>query len=256
MTKCMRMHGGKLVIWEKPLSGNPMDPFNNPVGFLSLIYFCSDFDYYARAIGATPTISHPNIPASAATLVVNTLTVNISVYTTKTTNDYLLLTHNLGYKPNFMVCDSNGNEIPHGWPIQFAAGTTRKITAYATTTEIRLKEVALYGQTTLPPLSQTYTVVAFRNPDPVVGAPGIRIQPSRVRFGYGKIDSNERSLRRALAGEATFGVPQGPTVDIKNGQVRFVRADGTIYDLNTTFVTGASNYGGSFTGTPAIPAVF
>src|SRR5690606_10520714 len=105
--------------------------------------FHSDFDYYgAVAWDMSRVISHPSVSG---------LSYQVSPYEPasaqyfgrSSVTTHALITHNLGYVPKFFVA-YDGQMIPHGTPIQTDSGNrARFVSAYATTTQIRLKDIGI-----------------------------------------------------------------------------------------------------------------
>lgn len=220
-------------------------PLNSPISYLPNIHFHSDFDYYQVAAGPTGvTINHASV-ATVTTVVDSGVIFPLTAYGTQTTTSHLLLTHSLGYIPNYMVIQGT-NLIPPSTIIQ-RDGTglsrrTRYISPYATTSEIRLFEFRSTGDTTMAALSLDYTVVVFKQPlasgnilidfDPATGT---------ILMGKGKFDSSLRFLRRAdIAGDTPYDISLGPISDIANGRVKTVLPSGA--------TSTEDGYDGSFTG--------
>jgi hypothetical protein len=241
---------GRCAIWDTPGSGDPMVPFNDPVGNLTVIRFCSDFNYYAAASGfpLDTTISHASIAADAGTTI-----GFVTAYNSITTTDWTLANISLGYVPNVMVSVA-GIQIPAGYPVQVGSGGARRcVSVYADTTKIWLRESARPSIPGLAAISLVYHIMVFRDPASVGGAPLFRAQlnstPTRVQMGYGRIDSNEKTLREANIGDTLFGLPSGVTMDILNGRAKFALPDGTQRIIGP--ISGTAAYSGSFIGGPS-----
>jgi len=256
MTKCFQAYQGTVAVWQKPASGDVFAPFDDPVNHISELYFHSDFDYYSTTLSNATLVNHALI--AAATPVVHTFyNDTVSTYLSETITDRLMATHNLGYIPRFLVSDENNNELPHGFPIQTnGGGGNRRVVFYASTTEIRMMEIATPGTASLPAISKTYNLAVFRGPGAVPGEGAVDFTPGRVKMGFGAIDSNEPTLRVILLSEvAYFLLPLGRTVDISNGQARFVGADGTVIDTSGKFDGGTSSFQGYFPGSPTLKVI-
>jgi len=257
--KCLLI-GEEMAIWEKPLSGDPFGPYKNPAQNLDAVYFHSKNDYYAEAASANVPVAHAAYPASApsvwATDPLNLITVTI--YPTTYTVSRVLLTHNLGYVPKFLIGDEDYNELPASAPIQYAnnqEGGSRFVRHYATNTQIVQVEYVVPGMGPMSALSKTYRIVVFRKPEAVPGKPVFQAKGSVLIAGRGKIDYSEKHLRLALPGETAFNMPTGPVYDINNGQVRYVRSGG--FWIESVTVRGATvvRYNGSLTDVPYISVV-
>jgi hypothetical protein len=253
MTKCFRIKSGKVAIWEKPLTGDKFAPFDSPGAHLDAVYFHSDFDYYVRAASSSVAITHAAFAADPGH---DPYTGGLVVsYNTQTETDRLLLTHGLPYVPRFAVT-VDGQQIPHGFPIQTnSSGGRRCVVAYATTTEIRLLEATMQGQGTLSSIGKVYDTTAFRAPGNLTGAPLAQLKPARVRMGFDRIDSDAISLREPMLGEASqLFLPAGETFGIANGQIKFVLPDGTVAVTGPT--GGPYAYNGRFYGSASKKVVF
>lgn len=241
-------------------------PLNNPNSHLDKIYFHSDFDYCEVGFGPTNvTINHSSVSpgGSPSGVGLNALLV----YGTYSASN-VLLTHSLGYIPDFMVI-ADGDIIYGGTPIQYLSdGRTRNVTAYATTSQIILYETAIRTSSTIPALSKTYTIIVFLQPPEASGNVLIDFNPTSgtVEMGKGKFNSSRRYLQ-IVPGGSPFGFARGRTIDLNKGAPRFVDPDGTITDPVPSYAamniamsgeTGSVVYGdsyaynGSFTGTPGI----
>lgn len=135
-------------------------------------------------------------------------------------SDILLYTHGLGYIPKFMVA-LDGRRVPDGFIIQVDTnGGHRRVSMFATTTGIYLRESAISTDINLVAVSKTYRVMVFRTraPDPAKAlwsGSGAAMQLAR-----GIIDTTRRYLRRTGAGDTPFALNLGRTIDIKNGGSR------------------------------------
>jgi len=227
--------GLRCAIYEEaPGGGDPLEPTSlmnrpviNPSGWISNIYFHSDFDYYGTAqYSPSVTLSH-----AALTGLTRAITISLNFLGNLTTADHLLQTHNLGYIPRFMVAVGD-QMIPQGTPIQDGGlGKKRFVCPYATTTEIRLFEVIYTDDTTLSAVSQTYRVLTFDNQavDPILDQ--LLIQPGDVVFGQGKFRMDRPPIRAVAPGESPFSIPTSRTAAVRNGSLRVVLPNGSTYDL-------------------------
>jgi hypothetical protein len=239
---------GRLVVWDTPASGDVMAPFNDPVSNLDLVWLCSDFDYYQVAFDQSVTLSHPSV--SGANTSFATIFTIAGHYVE---SDLAVLTHNLGYIPRFKVA-IGAELIPNGWAIQTPAGGdngARLVSFYATTTEIRCRDMGWATSSTLAAKSQTYEIVVFETPTadrtlPVFDGQGG--SPTIGVFCQGIFDGRKEHLRRAASGESSpFDILTSKAGDINFGAYKMFTGDGT----SKTF----GSYGGSLTAPSSIQCV-
>lgn len=231
---------------EAPGGGDALDPNSlmnrpviSPVAWLDNIYFHSDFDYYGTFIyQPSILVDHPVIPG---------IVTNITTFRTfegqAVRNDHLLVQHNLGYVPNFFVI-YNGRMIPHGTPVQSVdSGRQRFVTAYATTTQIRLSEVGYSNANSLAQISINYGVMVFANPNVNPAIETFLAEPGNVIFGKGKFRMEWPHLRVVGSGDSPFAQATSATAGIGNGGIRVWPPNDSAIDFN--------NYSGSFSSPPA-----
>lgn len=229
-------------------SGDPDDPnsaqnapLNNPLANLASIRLHSDLDYYQVHSITSVTVNHPAVAGASAVI---SATPTFTRYGQLSKTNHTLVTHGLGYVPNYMI-ESGGTLIGQSSKIQVENGY-RTVSPYATTSTINLLDVGISTNSTLSGMSKTYRVIIFRQPtadstylfdwDPDTGA---------LIMGKGKFRGSLQALRRTLLGDASpFDIPLGRTTDIRNGVSRTVLADGTTFSH--------PNYTGSFTGSPSL----
>lgn len=235
---------------EAPGGGDPTDPnslMNRPVisptSWLSYLYFHSDLNYYgvvASTLGTT--ITHPAIGGGQRQAGGGTGEVSAIVYFQglPLATDDVLLTHNLGYVPNFYGI-VNGNLMPNGTIIQQVPGVGSRFTSmYATTTQIRVYSFGYSSLSTLAAISVNYGAIVFRNAAPISTERMLDIQPGRAVFGQGKFISNQPHLRVTGSGDTQFSIATDRTAGIRNGGVR------------TWLPTGGARDWGSYNG--AVPS--
>jgi hypothetical protein len=237
------LKNSRLAVWQTPDSGDVMAPFNDPIGNIDRIWLDSNNDYYQLAFDQSVTLSHPSV---AGGYVIQWSNFTVAGHYVET--DLAVLTHNLGYIPRFKVA-IGAELIPNGWAIQTPSGGdngARLVSFYATTTEIRCRDMGWATASTLAAKSQTYEVVVFEIPTadvtkPVFGGKlGILCQ--------GKFDANKKHLRRADVGESSpFDILTSNAVDINAGAYKMYTGDGT----SKTF----GSYGGSMSAPRAIQCV-
>jgi hypothetical protein len=229
-----------MAIWEKPASGDPLAPYDDPIANFGLVRFHSDFQYLSNSLRVNGiSVSHASvagvtgsgytIPSSGGFATGPIANGQIVV------TDKLLYTHSLGYVPQFMVL-YNGAIVYGGTCVQQTADRlkARFVSAYATTTEIRLQDIGISNSDALPAASVSYDVLIFRDPSPIGGDPLYRNTPDEITLGYGRITSEQRPLRRAVGAEGFFYIPLDRTSDIRNGAYRTISPAGAV-DLGPYF---------------------
>lgn len=202
-------------------------PLNNPAAHLDKIYFHSDFDYMEVSHGPTVvSVSHSAVSIGSAP------PGQLARFGyASAAADRLLLTHSLGYVPLAMVIYDDNVCWP-GMPVQSdAGGGARFVTAYCTSSEVRLYEFASVGSSDLASVSRDYTVIVFKAPPAPSGNVLLDFDPGTgaVTMGMGKFDSSRRYLQ-VVAGGSPFGFALGRTIDLDNGAPRAVRPDGTTFN--------------------------
>ena len=210
---------GKVALFdENGTSGDPMDPMaarnaplQNPAAHLDKVYFHSDLDYMEVSHGPTlANVSHALVAA----------------VTTHT-----LLTHSLGYVPNFLVILA-GDIVYPGQPVQVLSdGRQRRVVAYADSTTIKLREWAVQTNASMAAVNLAYTVVVFRAPPVPSGTILYDWDPATgiVQMARGKFRSDRRYLQ-VVPGGSPYGFSLGRTIDLKNGAPRYVDPDGSIFE--------------------------
>lgn len=240
---------GRCVLFNEPnTSGSPDDrlaprnaPLVNPTGNLANVFFCSDFDYYQVAVGPTTVgVTHSGVATSSTSVPLGPY--SYVLVGTRQTQDYLLVTHNLGYVPVYMII-YNGRLLVANTILRNVSGQARVVSPYATSTQIRLWEVGLVNDVSMPSENFTYTVVVFKQP---VASGQILFDfeqgSGRVLMGKNKFDSSLPMLRRSgVSGDTPFDIITSPYVDVSNGRVRQAFPGGIFID--------EPGYNGSF-GTP------
>lgn len=219
---------------EAPGGGNPEDPNSlmnrpvlNPMGWLDNVYFHSSFDYYG-AVFYNPAVA---ISHAAVAGLTSQVTRQVSVEGQRAYGDHLLIQHNLGYVPRFFAV-YNGLLVPHGLPVQDqGSGRKRFVTAYATTTQIRLWEVGWSSTLNLDAVNLNYGVIVFANSEANPLLDQLRIEPGTVVFGRGRFNLAWPHLRAVAAGDSPLSVPMGRTAAVGNGSLRVFGADGVPRDF-------------------------
>ncbi len=245
---------GVVAIFEKPPSGDPMAPFDDPVGNLQYVKFHSDLQYLSNQITAGPIdITHTLLAGATGTgITVGNGSQNTNAAPVASgqirQSSIALYTHGLGYVPLFQVINNNRIVSP-GLVIQNPTSQFRMISAYATTTQIFLYELAISSASDLPSWDETYYINIFRNPEADPLLPTLHIQESGMVLAKGKVTDAHRPLRRMGSDDLTpFYLPIGRTVDIKNGAIRNISALAGIKDFGL--------YTGGFTSSEAIRVTY
>ena len=219
---------------EAPGGGDPLDPNSlmnrpivSPMSWLTSIYFHSDFDYYGAPFhNHSVTINHPAV-AGLTTAVSRQISFSGQMYRA----NYSLIAHGLGYVPRFFV-HYGGLMIPHGMPVQdLGAGLKRFVTGYATTSEIRLEEVAWSGASTLSAVSISYGVVVFANSEANPFLDQLLAEPGNVIFGKGRFNLSWPHLRAVGSGESPYAQALGRTAAVGNGSLRVYPPSGSPIDF-------------------------
>lgn len=258
---------------EAPGGGDPKDPnsarnapLNNPVAHLDKIYFHSDFNYIEVALLASATISHAGFAAASPVAWNGNAGTGgsqgfaIGNYS----GDHLLASHSLGVIPRFRVVTA-GQMLPTGFPVQAtSSGATRYVSAYATTTQIRLKEFANAGWAATGGISVDYQVMVFAEPPAPTGNLLFDWDPTTgiLTLARGRWRSDRRYLQ-VVPGGSPFAMIQGRNIDLNNGAARTITPNGTIVenvpaDLQLTVHSHfpswgpTMNYKGSFASAPSI----
>lgn len=202
-----------VAIVEGSNSGLLANPMTDPAKVL----FHHTFGYYGVvAQDLARVVNHGALAGSTEDL------GGVTVLGQAASTTHHLLTHGLGYAPKYFVA-LNGVMLPQGVPVQLEGDRARWVSAYATTTEIRLWELAISSDVALSATSLTYAVVAFRDSVADPALPMLKIQPgSMIAFGQGKFRIDAAHLRITGAGEPDFSIPLGRTADISGGGVRVV----------------------------------
>lgn len=259
---------------EAPGGGDPEDinalmhrPLLDPANWLSNIYFHSDLDYMEVSHGPTAVVVNHAAVAAGSPGGANFGAATTMVYTGAPAT-HELLTHGLGYVPDFMVVVNDDVVYPGRAVQSLADGRTRSICAYADTNKIYLREWYIQSASVMPAISATYTVLVFKRPPApsgnvlahFTGATGV------LKLAKGKFSSDRRYLQ-VRSGGLPFGFPLGKTIDRKNGAPRLVDPDGTITEtvpaaqkfvFATNYQTSGFSYGasaaynGAFSGSAAI----
>ena len=256
---CFRAHDGKVAIWEKPASGDPMAPFDDPLEHMDLVRFHSDLQFLnSRLTALSVTVNHTSVAgvtgtgysmsAGSGSTGTSTPISNGQVVT----NDYTLFNHGLGYAPIYFVL-FGGTVISGGLGVQKATSQLRLVSSYATTSLIRIRDVGISSQSALPAVSLNYDVYVFKDLDIDPAQPlfHVKLQDpgKRITMGHGKVSNSDDTVRRTKPGD-TLNLPLPVTrqSDIRNGDIRSFKADGTYAQL--------AKYNGSLFSYDFVPVTF
>lgn len=255
MVMVFHAENGKVAIWEKPPSGDPMAPFTDPMDNLDYVRFHSDFQYLSDAIIALgQSINHTSVAgvtgtgftvsagsgSSGATQAANGQVVSA---------EYDLYTHSLGYVPLFFVVYDG--EIISGCNVvqEDTEYRSRTVSVYATSTKIRLKDVGYSSANALGAVTRSYDVYIFRDTAADMSKPLFHVEPTlsseAVVMGHGKITSDQRVIRRADVGESPLYLPFERVADVGNGAIRTISPISGIHNVG--------KYLGFFFSTEVIP---
>jgi hypothetical protein len=221
---------------EAPGGGDPLNPASlmnrpvlDPVAWINSVYFHSDLGYYGVAAHGLANINHQAV-AGRTVAVGSDAYLSQLYYGRSQAFDHLLLQHDLGYVPRFFVA-YDGKMIPHGMPVQASGGGVRLVSAYATSTQIRLREFATSSASDLPAAARSYQVLAFRNNALVPSLPMLELQPGQVVFGQGRFIGGQPHLRATGPGDTVFAQAKAPTAGVRNGAFRAWPPNGAPVDL-------------------------
>lgn len=229
-------------------------PVKNPESYLSDITFHSDFFQYEVAAGPTDvTINHPGLAVDTTIIgmgnagggfnPVSPPRISVTIYNNVSTTDTLLLTHNLGYVPKFMIA-LGGNRIPDGYTVQSGGNYRRRVSFWANTTGVYIRTSSYSGDEALPAATRVYRVIVFRDSEATPGLPLFGGGPGDpLILARGVIDSSKKYLRRVGVGDTPFAQNLGRTLDCGGG--RLASASGGV-------VVAESGYTGSLVAPPFI----
>lgn len=227
----------KFVVWQTPTSGDKMAPFDHPEQHLDRVWFCSDFDYYVALMDVqSVTIAHAAVPSGSTTLGPVTLNGQIVEH------DNLLLDYSalgLTEVPRYKIAIGNVL-VPNGYSVQNLSARCRQVSFYASTTQLRVKDVGVSSSSSLPAVNVTYNILLFKTP---VADPDLPIFSARHGImAQGKIRASEKHLRRSSTGDTPFDINLAPSIDINDGGVKWFTPD-----------AGAVTFG-SYGGSAVAPA--
>lgn len=213
-------------------------PAYDPEGNLDKIKFSTALDMLEIATEASTTIAHPSVAGSSSPGVSNGSSGSSSAASGNDTTryaqgaeDYLLVTHGLGYVPDFAV--SVDGVAVSAYPVQITGQRARYVTAYATTTEIRLSGVSVVGASGLAAVDITYDVMVFRAPRDASGDVLWSFDPDtgEATAGFGRFSSLRRYLQVMPEGVGSpFVLPYGNSIDVNNGASRQAAPDGSTFE--------------------------
>lgn len=233
--------GNKIAIYdEAPGGGDPANPNSlrnrplmDPTNWLDYIYFHSDLDNMEVFSNSTVLVNHSFVGGvETGGTSSGGSEINAGVRYRKSTADRFLVTHNLTYIPNVFVVVGSNVLFP-GTPVQtFGDGRGRYISVYATTTQVRMYEWTSVSDTDLPAVSINYRILVIKNaPAKVPTAPLFDFNKASgiVQMARGRFNSS-RNYLQVVPGGSPFGVAYGRTIDLKNGAVRFVNPNGSVFE--------------------------
>jgi hypothetical protein len=238
-----------MAIWDKPVSGSPLAPYNDPTANWDAVKFHSDLQYLNDAISQQGiTLTHQTVAGVTGTgygapggmgTPPNGIIGNGQILA----QDQTLYTHNLGYVPLF-VAMWDGTPLYPGTVI-FKDKPNRHYrfaSAYATTTVIGIRNMGASSSSALPSHDFDYDVTIFRRPEKIDGAPLARLHANAAEpliIGYGRITDEHVPLRRVGIGDTdTFKYPISRCVDARAGTIRSITLDG-VTDFGAGFYNGS-----------------
>ena len=234
MTMCFRAYDGKVAFWEKPPSGDPMAPFDDPLGNMQYVRFHSDMQYLANVLVETGvTVNHAlvagvsgsgySIGAGAGTSGSSTAISSGQIVTA----DHTLYAHSLGYTPLAFVM--YGNYLVSGiTAVQEASNRVRLVSSWADETNVYLREVGISSSSALVAVDRDYDVYVFKDTAADPAEPLLHVKmstPPRIVYGHGKISDETRPIRRTDVGDPELYIPVSRHIDIRNGGVRVMNPD-------------------------------
>lgn len=248
---CQRIKGHAWAVWDKPATGDPMAPFDDPTKHWDKIRFHSDLQYLNDAL-SVPGISltHQSVAGTSGTGYAPPSTPGGGGATGSITRGQVvvqtqtLYTHGLGYVPEFTV-KWNGTTLYPGMLVyqDKPAKTCRFASAFATSSIIGIRTVGISSSVTLPSQATSYDLTIFRQTAKIPGAPLAKVVANDAEdfvVGYGRVTSALVPLRQAGVGDVdVIMYPIGPCVDIREGAVRTITVDG-----NKDFGGAYGYYGG------------
>jgi hypothetical protein len=233
-------------------------PAKTPASYLSsLIWHSSLFQYEVAAGPTDVVVNHAALATKDTHVVVSTGGLAIGAFPPTGSSigfiiqgdhrvtDLLLYTHGLGYVPKFMVA-LDGRRVPDGFIVQVdGSGGHRRVSVFATSTGIYLRESAISTSIDLASVSKTYRVMVFRTRSPNPALAMFSGSAGAMQLARGIIDTTRKYLRRTGSGDTPFALNMGRTLDIKNGGAR--SASGGV-------VVSEPRYNGSMTAPSYISA--
>lgn len=247
-------------LYDEPVASGAYDdpnsarnaPLNDPEGFLAQVYWHIQFDNMEVFSDNVVTINHAAV-ASGGTGG-GGMSANSGFDYSGPLVNWDAKTHGLGYEPMAYVAVGN-NLITPGYIVQIGAGfgAARYVSVHVSTTKVFIREYSSRGSAGLSAASINYRVIVLAKQPPAEG----NVPPKLIdfneasgltKFGDGRWSADRRYMQ-VVPGGSPFGLALGRTLDLKNGAVRFVAPDGTIYDpVPATLKTGI--------GATSFPAVF
>lgn len=257
MVMCFRAKAGKVAIWEKPPTGDPMAPFNDPLGHMEYVRFHSDLQYFnSQLIQTAISVNHASVAGAAGTSYSGPGIGSGSTQPVSAGNIVStvidLYTHDLGYVPIYFVLYAG--TVLGGFTAvqeQKSPRRIRFVSASATTNKIRLRDLGISNTSALSATTRSYDVYIFKNLVAVPGEPLYHAKASteRLTLGHGKITADELTVRRTKPGDAfELPFPVSPQIDIRNGDIRSLLADGSFQQIH--------KYNGGLFGYDFVPMSF
>jgi hypothetical protein len=263
--------GGHVALYDENAGGGAYDdvnasrnaPLKIPASHLDKLYFHTALDNLEVAFDSTVAINHALVAGSSSGGLGFSGTAggggnenDLVVRYGRGATTHVLLNHNLGYIPDFMVVQG-GNTLFGGMPVQTQAdGRGRYCSAYATTTQILLHEWSSVSGSNLAAIALNYRIIVFLAQRAAAGSNLIDFDPSSglTEMGKNRFKTDRRYLQ-VVPGGSPHSISLGRQMDLDNGAPRFSRPDNTQYDpvpagqrSRLTANYGAGGGAGTYTG--------
>lgn len=229
MVMCFRAKDGKVAFWEKPPTGDPMAPFDDPLENMEYIRFHSDLQYLANVLrGLNVSVNHPTVAGVTGSGYSVGAGGGSSGGSTPISNgqiaiaDHLLFEHSLGYAPLAFVM--YGDYLVSGaTAVQEASNRVRMVSSWVDETNVYLREIGISSSLALGAVTRAYDAYVFKDvaADPALPLLHVKMSaPPRIIYGHGKISDDTRPIRRTAPGDQELFLPVTRNIDIRNGGMR------------------------------------
>lgn len=251
MTMCFRAYDGKVAFWEKPPSGDPMAPFDDPLNNMQYVRFHSDLQYLANVLrGLGITVNHALVAGVTGTGYSVGAGSGSSGGSTPISNgqiviaDHVLYEHDLGYPP--LAAVMYDDYLVSGiTAVQEASNRVRFVSSWVDETNVYLREIGISSSSALGAVDRDYDVYVFKDTEADPAEPLLHVKmatPPRIVYGHGKISDETRPIRRTAPGDQELFLPVTRNIDIRNGGIRVMNPDDGWVD-NGEYNGGLFNFG-------------